>query len=462
MFRRPLPLLALAALAAGSAQPALATGPTCTAHTPNLRYKPEYTATCSANITEVDVVKTSSGKSVLHTILAPAATDAMADVNGVLASGAQYKLKLWVDDGLGGTVLWTKTWKTLAPPAHPGLHVKYITAIPADAVLDLAHRMDAANLLAVPRPSDFIDASTRSLSADAYAAALRKHQAALVVTDLPVLNSPGLGVALNRYCNHGHGVVLAGQTHWLADGTTPWDQASAIGATGGPWAKNWSLYNYDAMTPGDRVAGGVLAPGSVKPHFLTRGLKSFRVYGYGSGEIELHDYAQGHTLAKLKPNSSFYNTYGGQFFIAEHEIAGGRVVDLGFRPWSKDVSSGGFDTADGSPGGALTARALWWATNRIPPHDTHFSSKPSNPSNRATLIITMAAKDADAENSYDLHFNYRVDGGAWKRAVGTSFVLYHLAKGRYHTIQARAIDSGGNGDPHPARYRFYVTPGAMG
>src|SRR5947208_1344868 len=151
MFRRSLLLLALAALAAGSAQPALATGPTCSAHTPSLRYKPEYTATCSANILAVTVVKTSNGKTV----------------------------------GIGA----------------------------------------------------------------------------------PAGNSAGHGKALNGYCNHGHGVVLAGQTHWTAAGAG-WNVQSSVGFQGGPWEKHWSLYYYEDM-PADRVIGGVLASGSVKPHFLT-------------------------------------------------------------------------------------------------------------------------------------------------------------------------------------------------
>ena len=41
-------------------------------------------------------------------------------------------------------------------------------------------------------------------------------------------------------------------------------------------------------------------------------------------------------------------------------------------------------------------------------------------------------------------------------------MLYHLAKGRHHTIYARAYDDGGNVDPHAAKYTFYVTPGALG
>jgi hypothetical protein len=78
------------------------------------------------------------------------------------------------------------------------------------------------------------------------------------------------------------------------------------------------------------------------------------------------------------------------------------------------------------------------------------------------VIVAMGAKDADKENAFDIHFRYRVDGGSWHWAVGTSFVLYHLSTGRHHTIYARAYDDGGNADRHVARYTFYVTPGALG
>ena len=87
--------------------------------------------------------------------------------------------------------------------------------------------MDAANLLGVPRPSDFIDASTRTLTAKQYTAALRGHQSALVVSDLPLLGRLGLDSALTAYCNHGHGVVLGGQTHWLAGAHEGWQVPSA-------------------------------------------------------------------------------------------------------------------------------------------------------------------------------------------------------------------------------------------
>jgi hypothetical protein len=461
MLRRLVPLLALAFLAALPAGSALATTPVCTAVTGTLRYKPQYTASCPAQtITSVELVKTSNGAAVGITPTGVGTSDVTVDANGTLASNVQYRLKLTVDDG-SGAALWTQTFRTLKPPAHPGLHVKYITAIPADAVLDMAHRIDKANIVAVPTNADFIDASTQSLSATAYTNALKHHQSALVVTDLPVLNSAGLGSALNKYCNAKHGVVLAGQTHWIVGSNGGWSQTSAIGPQGGPWEKHWSLYYYEDVTL-DRVTGGDLAAGSVQNHFLTKGLTDFHVVGPGSGAVELRDYAQGHVLAKLRrPGSGFYNTYGGQFLISEHQIDGGRTVDLGFRPWSKDVSGGGFDPAD-SPGGSVLTRALWWATNRIPPTNTHFTSKPPSTSTRATVIVAMAAKDADKENAFDIHFRYRLDGGSWHWAVGTSFVLYHLAKGRHHTIYARAFDDGGNRDEHAARYTFYVTPGALG
>jgi hypothetical protein len=461
MFRRLVPLLAFAILAAAPAGSALATVPVCTADTGTLRYRPEYTASCPGQtITAVELVKTSNSAAIGFTPTGIGTSDLTVDVNGTLASNMQYRLKLTVDDG-SGAALWTQTFRTLKAPAHPGLHVKYITAIPADAVLDMAHRIDRANIVAVPTNGDFIDASTQSLSADAYTAALKHHQSALVVTDEKVLNTAGLGSALTKYCNAKHGVVVAGQTHWLAGGAG-WNRESAIGQQGGAWEKHWSLYYYEDITAERATGGGDLAPGSVQSHFLTKGLTHFHVVGPGSGAVELRDYAQGHVLAKLKaPSSGFFNTYHGEFLLSEHQIAAGRVVDLGFRPWSKDVSGGGFDPAD-SPGGSLTARALWWATNRIPPTNTHFTSVPPKTSPRATVIVGMAARDADKENPFDIGYCYKVDGGSWKQAVGATFVLYHLAKGRHHTIYARAYDDGGNVDPHVARYTFYVTPGALG
>jgi len=462
MSCRLVPLLALAILAASPAGSALA-APSCTADVSTLRYRPHYTVSCAGQtIDGVQLVKTSNGATVGITTNGLTTSDVTVDGNGTLASNMQYRLKLMVDDGLGGgAVLWTQTFRTLKPPAHANLHVKYITAIPADAVLDMAHRIDRTNVVAVPTNADFIDASTRSLSASAYAAALKHHQSALVVTDLPVLSSDKLGAALNQFCDNGHGVVLAGQTHWRADAATPWNVTSAIGAEGGPWATHWSLFGYDLVT-NDRVIGGDLAGSSIKQHFLTQGLKTFHVYDYGSGSVELRDYAQAKIVAALKKNTPYFTQWGGQSLIAEDQYKGGRVVDLGYRPWAKDVSNGGFDPADGSPGGSLLARALWWATNRIPPNNTHFTSKPPSVSTRATVIIGIAAKDADKENPFDLSYRYRVDGGAWKKAVGASFALFHLATGRHHTIYARAFDDGGNRDKHVAKYTFYVTPGAIG
>ena len=189
MFRRLVPLLALALIAGLPAGSALATVPACTADTGTLRYKPEYTASCPGQtIVSVELVKTSNSASVGTTRTGEGTSDVTVDVNGTLASNMQYRLKLMVDDG-SGAELWTQTFRTLKAPANPNLHVKYITAIPADAVLDMAHRIDRANVVAVPVSGDFIDASTRSLSAAAYTAALKHHQSALVVTDQPVLNS---------------------------------------------------------------------------------------------------------------------------------------------------------------------------------------------------------------------------------------------------------------------------------
>ena len=461
MFRRLVPLLAFAILAAAPAGSALATVPVCTADTGTLRYRPEYTASCPGQtITAVELVKTSNGAAIGFTPTGVGTSDLTVDVNGTLASNMQYRLKLTVDDG-SGAALWTQTFRTLKAPAHPGLHVKYITAIPADAVLDMAHRIDRANVVAVPTNGDFIDASTQSLSADAYTAALKHHQSALVVTDLPVLNTAGLGVALNRYCNAKHGVVVAGQTHWLAGGAG-WNQASAIGQQGGPWEKHWSLYYYEDITAERATGGGDLAPGSVQSHFLTKGLTHFHVVGPGSGAVELRDYAQGHVLAKLKAPSSRLLQH-----LPRRVPAVGAPDQRrpGRRPRLPALVEGrlGRRVRPGRQPGRLADRPRALVGDEPDPadqHALHIGAAQDVP--RATVIVGMAARDADKENPFDIGYRYKVDGGSWKQAVGATFVLYHLAKGRHHTIYARAYDDGGNVDPHAAKYTFYVTPGALG
>ncbi len=462
MRRIALATTLLALLASGVPAPAAATGG-CVAHVTKLRYRPEITWTCAAPVVGAHAVveRTSPHATVAADPVAGVGGQTLSlSLHGDLASAATYAVTLSYDDGTAPPPL-TTTWKTLPPPAHPGLHVKFITAIPPEAVMDIAHRMDAADVLAVPRPSDFVDAHTRSLTAAEYAGALRGHQSALVVTDLGVQNRLGLDSALASYCNAGHGVVLGGQTHWLLGGHEGWQVASAVGGQTTRFASRWAMYAYDDVFPNQVTTGAhQLAPGSVEPHFLTHGLRSFTVIGPGSGERIIQDYVSGRMLARLKPSPGPFSTFG-QVFLAERQIGAGRVVDLGFRPWSSGVADGGFDPAV-SAGGALTARALWWATNRIPPTGTRFTTKPANPSDRATVVFAMAAKDADPDGVRDLRFRYRVGGGRWKLAVGNSFVLYGLAHGSVHTVWAQALDSGGNLDPHAARYTFRVSANALG
>ena len=455
--------LLLTLLATGVPGPAAAAGG-CTAHTTPARYRPAITWSCAATVVSASAVATrvSPHVAVAADPLAGVGTNALRlGLRGDLASGAAYRVVLTYDDGNGAATL-TATWRTLPPPAHPGLHVEYITAIPAAAVLDIAHRVDLANLVAVPRPSDFVDAASVSLTASAYASRLRGHQSALVVTDEAVLGRPGLAAALARYCNAGHGVVLGGQTHWIRGPREGWQTASAVGSETSAFASKWSMFAYDDVGH-DQVSSGPreLAKASIMPNFLTKGLTHFSVIGPGSGESFIQDYFSGRVLATLKKASSGPFSTSGQVFLAARQIGAGRLVDLGFRPWSSAVDQGGFDPSQ-SAGGALTARALWWATNRIPPSDTHFTTKPAQSSNRATVFFTMAAKDQDRQTADDLHFRYRIDHGSWHRAVSDSFVLYHLAQGSTHTVYARAFDSGGNVDPHVARYTFHVLPGALG
>jgi hypothetical protein len=467
MRRFAMLTLVLSLFAAGA--PGAATAATgCAAHTTGLRYRPTITWTCGGTVVSASAVVT---RVSTHATVASGTPDGVATsalslpLSGVLASAATYRVALTYDDGNGQTVL-TTSWRTLPPPAHPGLHVKYFTAIPQDAVLDIAHRMDLANLFAVPRASDFVDLTAtpaRTVAQDT--AALRGHQSALVVTgDWTVHGGANLATALARFCNAGHGVVLGGQTHWVPGMREGWQAATAIGSGSSVFAAKWSMYSYDDVSP-DQVSGGPrdLSKASIMANFLTKGLTHFTVVGPGSGEPFIQDYFSGRVLATLKKASSSQSPFStfGQVFLAARQIGAGRLVDLGFRPWSSAIDQGGFDPSQ-SPGGALTARALWWATNRIPPTDTHFTVTPGHSSDRATVVFSMAAKDQDRQTADDLHFRYRVGRGTWHRAVGDGFVLYHLATGRTYTVYARAFDSGGNVDPHVARYTFRVLPGALG
>src|SRR5436309_11632132 len=172
MRRIALPTVLLALLATGLPGAAATTGG-CVTHVTPLRYRPEITWTCPAPVVTAGAVvkRTSSHAAVAADPIAGVGGRVLSlSLDGDLASAATYAATLTYDDG-NGTESHTTTWRTLPPPAHPSLRVKYITAIPPAAVMDIAHRMDAANVLAVPRPSDFVDAHARSLTAGAYTAA---------------------------------------------------------------------------------------------------------------------------------------------------------------------------------------------------------------------------------------------------------------------------------------------------
>ena len=340
--------------------------------------------------------------------------------------------------------------------------MKIITALAPDAVYDIVHRLDRANLLAVPRAADLVDISSAAAVPHALTNAdLAGYQAALVVTDQDVFDQLAAGSALTSFAAHGHGVVLGGQTHWTSGGL--WTQQSAIGSAGGTWSTNWSPL---AFADPPAIEGGALKASTVQPHFLTQNLTSFHVHGAGSGaEIAQNSWNES-VLARLQPTAAY--TYG-QSLLAihfENKDQPGRVVDLGFNPWSTDVASGGggYDPTESPQAAPLIARALWWATNRIPPTRTHFTSKPPSPSKFATVSFSMAARDADPASAFTaLRFQYRVGNGRWRMAKGgSSFALYHLRPGHRYRVRARAVDFAGNKDAKPASYTFRLSSSAYG
>lgn len=453
-------LTAPAPAALASATSVLAVPPTTSAD----RYRPqvvfEYTAPVSLTdpATQVSFHRVGGTAQVPVTVTGSGTTTITVQVDGTLPYGSNYFASIRLDD----TTVDTVTWATRAAPAHSTLKVKIITALAPDAVDDIVRRLDRANLLAVPHPGDLVDISAATGRALA-SSDLTGYKAALVVTDQDVTGQLAAGGVLANFAAAGHGVVLGGQTHWTTGAT--WSSLSAIGAASGGWATKWSPLGYAAPTT---VIGGVLKPASVQPHFLTTNLTSLTVIGAGSGAQVTQQGWNETVLATLQaqPGAGYID---GQSLLAIHWDTGdqpGRVVDLGFNPWSSDVPSGGggFDPAASPQAGPLITRALWWSTNRIPPTHTHFTSKPPNPSPFATVSFSLAATDADPASQFTtMRYQYKVGIGPWRWASGgTSFALYHLTPGRTYTVRARAVDSGGNKDLKPAVYTFRLSPGAYG
>ncbi len=469
MYRKAFVVLALVAALPGQAPPAFASGPSVlmSATTTGDRYQSQVTFTYAGAVnitdptTQVSFHKVGSTSQLPVTVTGSGTSTLVVTQTGTIASGASYAASVQLDDGTSDAV----SWKTRAKPAHPTLHVKIITALAPDAVYDIVHRLDRANLLAVPRAADLVDISSAAAIPHALTNAdLSGYQAALVVTDQDVYGQLAAASALTTFAAHGHGVVLGGQTHWTSGGL--WTSLSAIGSAGSKWATDWSPLAY--VDP-PALEGGTLKASSVQPHFLTQHLTSFHVHGVGSGREYIQTGWNSEVLASLQPTAAY--DYGGlgQSLLAVHwetRDFPGRVVDLGFNPWSTDVASGGggYDPAESPQAAPLIARALWWSTNRIPPTRTHFTSKPPSPSKFATVSFSMAARDADPASVFTgLRFQYRVGNGRWRMAKGgSSFALYHLIPGHRYRVRARAVDFAGNKDAKPASYTFRLSSSAYG
>ena len=445
--------LCVLACALGASPAAQADGLTCTPALTKLRYRPQIAYACTAP-SALTSVTTSVVRLPTRTPVAsfPGWSGLAATVDlPSLASGTEYRITATLTDGSGDSTRVRSYWTTLPPPAYPRISVEYLTAMDPLAVRDMLHRVDAANLVAVPSAARVIDVSTSPLDAAGLERALTGRQVAVVVGgDAGFAHPAWLGKALAWFASHGHGVVTAGQTHWSADADWPFD--SAVGA-GTAWDSSWGLYPVNDQITSDRIMGGTLRATSVVHHFITAGLSSFRVIGPGSGEAQPQFFGT-QVLAMLKrAPSGFFNRWP-QTLLAVRQVGPTRTVDLGYRPWTAAVAGGGFDPAV-SPGGRLFARSLLWAANRIPPVNTRFVSKPSNPSAWATFLVRFAATDPDG-GGWGVRFRYRLDSGRWHWASGSTAPFFCVGRGRSHTLQAFAVDSGGNRDPHTATYRFAV------
>ena len=170
------------------------------------------------------------------------------------------------------------------------------------------------------------------------------------------------------------------------------------------------------------MTGGTMVAGTKVKHFLTRYVSSFQVLGPSSGQCTIKDYFSGVVLARLGSSTGCPAAEKRQVLLAARQIGGGRVVDLGFNPWSNAVAGGGYDPAV-SNGAALVSRALWWATNRIPPTGTHFTYKPPNPAHYNTSGSRPRAATRSASHGNPLGYQFKVNSGRWKWATSTTLPL---------------------------------------
>lgn len=465
MHRRFFCLVAALAALSGPAPVAHASSPSFLGATTTAdRYMPQVVfeygtvVTVTSETTQVSVHRSGSTAAVPFTLSGSGTGTLTIQITGSLAAGQSYVASVLVD---GESSADTVSWKTRAVPLHPGTRVKVVTALEPDAVEDIVRRLDRSNVTAVPRPSDLVDVAADTGGA-LTSTDLTGYRVAFVVTDQDVWDQVGLASVLAAFAGTGNGVVLGGQTHWTTGGA--WTAASAVGGQTGTWAANWSPLGY--FDP-PAVEGGTLQKTSIVPHYLTRGLSALDVQTAGSGIHYVHQSWSAQVLALVQSPS--YPS--GQAVLATHwetKDFPGRVVDLGFNPWSTHAASGGGGFDPAQPGGAhagpLVARTVWWAANRIPPTSTRFTSKPPRVYQLATVLFTMTATDPDKSSPFaTLRYQYRVNKGRWKWARGgSSFALYHLPAGRAYTVRARAVDFAGNTDAHPAVYRFRLTSDARG
>ena len=448
-------LVAICALCA-QAPVALATPPTLASTTPKNgatnqgRYQPQITFTYNGSVSvsvAPTVVRTSNGFHVPTTYTVSGSTVTI-DVTGSLVSAAAYRVTVFPD---GADTPNQMTFHTLPPPAHPTLHIALVTALQPAAVQDIARRLDRSNMFAVLTPKDLDDVSAGTGS-PLTAADLSGHQAAFVVTNDDVTGQAQLASVLTAFVKAGHGVVLGGATHWTSIGPG-WTTTSSVGATSSVWGYTWSLYQY-RQPPA--IEGGTLAPKTIVKHFLTRYLTSLTVQNAGSGEELVQDSWSGQTLARLAKRAPY--TILGQSLLAARRVGHSRVVDLGFRPWASTIESGSLG-AGSSQAGPLIARSLWWATNRIPPVDCHFTMKPKSPTPGTTVLFQMGASDPDYDGQL-LRYVYRVNSGPWRRAASSMVELRFLKKGATYTVHAYAVDDGGNRTANTAVMSFRVSPNA--
>ena len=155
--------------------------------------------------------------------------------------------------------------------------------------------------------------------------------------------------------------------------TGTYDSAVGLGTA---WDSKWDIYGNDSLITPDRIHGGKIAAGYDPKHFVTSGLKSFKVIGPSSGEVAPHFGLGSNVLAyfpKTGPLPNVLAMYPQAFLTTARSTPRGWSTSATGRGRRRSPAPGAGSIPAESPGGSLLARVAVVVDepDRPDPHALH-------------------------------------------------------------------------------------------